>query len=79
MTIKYDNDNHCEIHTCGVCGHTYHYYYDYDKQTENTEKPFIKMNDRLFYEVEVPWQSNRIVQAAHYACPICGVLQIDVG
>ena len=77
MTIKYDDDNHCEVYTCGVCGHTYHYYYDYDKRVDYDEKPFVRMEETLLHTVERPWEPNRLEKISQYACPVCGVLQVD--
>ena len=78
MTIKYDNDNNCEVHTCNVCGHTYHYYYDHDKQVDNNEVPFVKLEEPLLHTVSKSWEPDRIERIHQYACPICGVLQIDI-
>ena len=77
MKINFDSDNHCETYVCGVCGYTYNYYYDYDKQTYNTEEPFIKLEEPLLHNVEVSWGPNRIEKISQYACPKCGVLQVD--
>ena len=79
MTIKYDIDNNCEVYTCGVCGHIYTYYYDYDKQTNNTEKPFSKLETPLLHTVSPSWGPDRIEKLSQYACPKCGVLQVDTG
>lgn len=77
MKINYDSDNNCEVYTCGVCLYTYHYYYDYDKRTDNTEKPFIKLEEPLLHTVSRPWEPDRIERVHQYTCPVCGVLQVD--
>lgn len=78
MKINYDSDNNCEVYTCGVCGYIYHYHYDYDKQVDNAEKPFVKLEEPLLHTVSRSWEPDRIERIYQYACPICGVLQIDV-
>lgn len=65
------------MHTCGVCRYKYFYYYDYDKQRENQEKPFVKMEEPLFYEVSRPWEGSRLERITQYVCPVCGVVQVD--
>jgi protein-arginine kinase activator protein McsA len=77
MTIKYDSDNNCEVHTCSICGYIYNYYYDYNKQTDNTEEPFIKLETPLLHTVSRGWEPDRIEKISQYACPKCGVLQVD--
>ena len=76
MKVTYDSDNHCEVYTCCVCGHTYHEYYNYDKQIENEEKPFVKLEEPLLRTVSRGWEPDRIERVYQYACPICGVLQV---
>ena len=78
MTIKYDSDNNCEVYTCSVCGYIYNYHYDYDKRTDNTEEPFIKLETPLLHTVSRSWEPDRIEKISQYACPKCGVLQVDI-
>lgn len=78
MKITYDHDNKCEVQTCGVCGHTYHYYWDYDKQHENEEKPFVQLEEPLLHTVRRSWEPVRVEKITQYACPVCGVLQVDI-
>ena len=78
MTIKFDEKNSCEVYKCNVCGHTYHYYYNYEKRIYNKEKPFIKMAESLLHVRSMDWEPDKIKTVTQYACPICGVLQIDV-
>lgn len=78
MKTTYDDDSNCEIWKCPVCGYEYHEYYDYPKQSVNTEKPFIKLLEPLLYEEQHDWHPNEIVRCPQYACPQCGILQIDV-
>lgn len=77
MRVSYDSDNHCETYVCGVCGYTYNYYYDYDKRVDNTEEPFIKLEEPLLHTVSRAWEPDRIEKIYQYACPRCGVLQVD--
>jgi rubredoxin len=77
MIIKYDSDNNCTIYTCDVCGHIYHEYYDYEKEMHNDEKPFIKLEEPLLRTITPAWEPNRIERVSQYACPHCGVLQVD--
>lgn len=77
MTIKYDPDTNCEVYTCGVCGHTYYYYYDHGRRIESAAKPFIKLEEPLLHTARSDWGPDRIERISQYACPICGVLQVD--
>lgn len=78
MKITYDSDNNCEIYTCGICGYTYHKYYTYSKQVFNEEEPFVKLEEPLLHTVSRAWEPDRIERISQYACPKCGVLQVDV-
>lgn len=77
MRISYDIDNHCETYVCGVCGYTYNHYYDCDKQVDNTDAPFVKLEEPLLHTVSRGWGPDRIERIHQYACPKCGVLQVD--
>ena len=77
MKTNFDADNNCTIYTCSVCGHVYHEYYDYDNCIRNKEKPFIKMEEPLLRTVERDYAPNTLERINQYACPICGVLQIN--
>ncbi len=78
MKSSYDNENNCRVMKCPVCGHTYHDYYDYSKSNTNSEEPFIVMEEVLLYEEPRDYAPNALVRLQHYACPKCGILQIDV-
>ncbi len=77
MKISYDSDTNCETYVCGVCGYTYKYYYNYDMQADNAEEPFVKLEEPLLRTVRRSWEPDRIEKVSQYACPKCGVLQID--
>lgn len=79
MIVKFDSDNHRTIYKCKVCGHTYVEYYDYKKTSQDNGEPFIKMEEPLLRTVSIDWGPNRIERVTQYACPKCGVLQIDTG
>ena len=78
MQSWYDTDNNCQIYKCGVCKYQYTEYYDYEKQLQNKEKPFIKLEEPLLRIVERDYAPATLVRVNHYACPICGVLQIAI-
>lgn len=78
MKSSYDSENKCRVYKCPVCGHTYHEYYDYDERRQNTEEPFIVMAEVLLYDKPHDYAPNELVRLYHYACPKCGVLQIDL-
>lgn len=77
MKISYDSDNHCETYVCGVCGYTYYYHYDYGKRIDSAGEPFLKLEEPLLRTVQRSWEPDRIERIHQYACPKCGVLQID--
>lgn len=77
MKINYDSDTNGETYVCDVCGYTYYYYYDYDKRVDSAEEPFIKLEEPLLRTVRRNWEPDRIEKVSQYACPKCGVLQID--
>ena len=79
MKTNFDHENNCENYTCSVCGYTYTHYYDYEKQVDNEEKPFVKFEGPLLHVVSGCWEPDRIEKISQYACPVCGVLQIDTG
>ena len=78
MNSFFDTENNCEIWKCPVCGYEYHEYYDYSKQSLNTEKPFIRLAEPLLYEKQYDWHPKEIVRCYQYACPKCGILQVNV-
>ena len=76
MTINYDFDSHTKNYTCSVCG------YKYTKETA----PYgnIIEGDDPFIEMDIVLHSDNnsryyIDHRSHtmYACPKCGVLQIQ--
>jgi rubredoxin len=77
MKSSYDNENNCRVYTCPVCGYVYHEYYDYTKSRQNPEEPFIAMAEVLLYDKPRDYAPNELVRLQHYACPKCGILQID--
>lgn len=78
MKINYDSDNNCETYVCSVCGYTYNHYYDYGKQADNEEQHFVKLEEPLLHTVSRSWEPDKIERIYQYACPMCGVLQVDV-
>lgn len=74
MITFYDSNKECTVYTCPHCNYTYHEYSDYDKQSSNNEEPFIQMCEVLLTETS----DGRITRLPQYACPRCGILQIDV-
>ena len=79
MISKYDSDNNCKIYACKVCGYTYNEYYDYEKELHNEAKPFVKMEEPLLHTVRMGWGPDSLDRIFQYACPMCGVLQVDIG
>ena len=73
MRSYYDDSTESRVYTCPHCNHTYHEYFDYDKQLRNNEEPFIQLCEVLLTETS-DRKVNRLYQ---YACPECGILQID--
>ena len=78
MITFYDSNKRCTVYTCPHCNYTYHEYCDYKKQTENVEKPFIILDDKLLYFKPHDYEADETRRLYHYACPNCGILQIDV-
>ena len=74
MRTFYDSNKCCTVYTCPHCNYTYHEYSDYDKQSNNNEESFIQMSEVLLTETN----DGRITRLPQYACPSCGILQIDV-
>ena len=74
MRTFYDGNKCCTVYTCPHCNYTYHEYSDYDKQTINEEEAFIQVCEVLLTETG----DGRIIRLPQYACPNCGILQIDV-
>ena len=74
MRTFYDSNKCCIVYTCPHCNYSYHQYSDYDKQYVNNEEPFIKMCEVLLTETP----NRGLTRLPQYACPSCGILQIDV-
>lgn len=74
MRTFYDGNKCCTVYTCPHCNYNYHEYSDYDKQSNNNEEPFIQMCEVLLTETSY----EKIARLPQYACPSCGILQIDV-
>lgn len=74
MRTYYDGNRCCIVYTCPHCNYTYHEYTDYDKQSSNNEERFIQICEVLLTETH----DGRITRLPQYACPSCGILQIDV-
>ena len=78
MRINYDSDIDGQTYTCDVCGYTYNYYFDHNKQANNKEEPFVQLEEYLLRTVRKSWEPERVERISQYACPKCGVLQVDV-
>ena len=74
MRTYYEGNKCCTVYTCPHCNYTYHEYSDYNKQSDNNEKPFIQLCEVLLTETS----DERIIRLPQYACPNCGILQVDV-
>ena len=73
MRTYYDGNRCCTVYTCPHCNYTYHEYSDYDKQSNNNADSFIQI-----CEVLTETCDRRVNRLPLYACPECGILQIDV-
>ena len=73
MRSYYDTNTESTVYICPHCNCTYHEYNDYDKQLRNNEEPFIQICEVLLTETS----DGRITRLPQYACPNCGILQID--
>ena len=73
MRTFYDGNKCCTVYTCPHCNYTYHEYTDYDEQLRTNEQPFIQLCEVLLFETA----DGRVNQLRQYACPECGILQID--
>lgn len=74
MTTYFDPTNRCTVFSCPHCNTVYHEYLDYDKQITNTEVPFVRLTEVLLTET----RDGRLTRLPQYACPGCGILQIDI-
>lgn len=77
MKSSYDADNNCRVYECPVCGYVYHEYYNYTQQKTNEEKPFIALPEPLLIKTPRDYNAMQVTRIIHYACPQCGILQID--
>lgn len=77
MKSFYDEGKNCRVYKCPVCGYEYHDYYDYKERKMNNEKSFLVMEEKLRYNKPIDYAPSELVVLTHYACPNCGVLQID--
>ena len=77
MTIDFELEANCETYVCGVCRYIYHEYYDREKQIKNEKEPFVKLEEPLLRTVSRDYEPDRIERVVQYACPVCGVLQVD--
>lgn len=77
MKICFSNEINGKTYTCSVCGYTYNYYYNHDEQVNNEAEPFVELEEPLLHTVGKGWEPDRIERIFQYACPKCGVLQVD--
>ena len=75
MRTYYSPLEECTVYRCPNCSTVYHEYSDYEKQKNNIERPFIKLEQPLLYEDP---DQGRVRRLYHYACRHCGMLQIDL-
>lgn len=72
----------CLIQTCSFCGYKYKEKF-YNHPTRYTvddgfgQEPFMAGVIKFIYEEERGYASSNTVQETVYACPKCGVLQIE--
>ena len=74
MRTYYNPNKHCTVFVCPQCGYTYHDYSDLTKHVQNKEQPFLVVSEQL---VDVDLDRYRTIRIKHYACPSCGIIQID--
>lgn len=76
MEREYDAERHAGIYTCSHC----HYKYaDVDweqRKSDEGNQPFIAMEERM-HSGDSCWYGQNESHAV-YACPKCGILQIEV-
>ena len=76
MERNYDNERRAWIYTCSYC----HYKYaDTDWEKRNSDegnKQFIEMQERM-HSGDSCWYGQDERHTV-YACPMCGILQIEV-
>lgn len=70
-------DAESRIYFCPNCNYTYQEYFDYKKQATNYNKPFIVLEGTLMYFKPRDYAPDKAIKLYHYACPECGILQID--
>lgn len=76
MEREYDAERHASIYTCSHC----HYKYaDVDweqRKSDEGNEPFIEMREMMHHS-DV-FGRGQYVSHIVYACPKCGILQIEV-
>lgn len=84
MIVKYDHDCKFILYECTVCKYTHKEYYnsntlytEFDKMAYGKD-PFIKGETEFLYQEKMDYGPSRLTKQTVYACPRCGVLQIDV-
>ena len=86
MKTEFDYKNSTEVSECSVCGYKYKKYYrecthqekENDIQNGFGREDFKVGETEFLYLEKVDYAPDRLHGVPVYACPKCGVLQIEV-
>ena len=77
------SDNTCLVRTCSVCGYKHKQKYTHNHPDPYTidpgfgKEPFKAGVNKFIYMQEQSYGPDCTIQETVYACPRCGVLQIE--
>ena len=77
MKRYFDDERRVIVSTCSYCGYKYADTDWKNRSDSEGDKPFIEMQESMHSENGRGYYNN-IVSHKIFACPTCGVLQIEV-
>jgi hypothetical protein len=86
MKTNFNYENSTEVSECSICGYKHKKYYrkhTYEEQQNDIssgfgDEEFLTGETEFLYSEKVDYAPDRLVKKIIYACPKCGVLQIEV-
>ena len=77
MKVDYNYEEQIRTCICSVCGYNYTEEMEVYGRTLEGKEPFIEMEE-IFHSTDESGYYSRPCKHSIYACPKCGVLQLDV-
>ena len=78
MKSNYNHEDEYVEYECGCCKYSYKEYWKTTSNYGERKEPFISGETEFLCTEKIDYYPDRLIKKTIYACPKCGVLQIEV-